>query len=392
MMSDSLLAMATPRGKKPQCSVERSAAGPCASQAVGRRDVVRSLLAAGCLGALRLPLLGAAGCGGRPASSHAREAARVQAAARARAAPPVELWSWFDLPDDPRSRELSGIAWDEPGRQLWAVQDNSATLISLVPDRDFHVWAFGTTLELDLAEPLDLEGVALTNDGFVLCSEVGPRVFEIDRAGLVRGEVPIPPHFAEARENKSLESLSISPSGRYLFTTSEVALPRDGDRATLSRGTRLRLLRLDRQRLTWDEHAYATDPAPAEKGDYGVADVAALADDELLVLERGFTKGRGNTVRIYRVSLRDSPARFDGLEPRTEDAPVLEKALVVDVGLLPVAGLPPTKGPQPSLLLDNYEGLAIGPRLPDGRGSLVLVSDDNARADQTARVVVLAVR
>ena len=43
------------------------------------------------------------------------------------------------------------------------------------------------------------------------------------------------------------------------------------------------------------------------------------------------------------------------------------KRLVVDLAALPDRALPRPRAPQPSRLLDNYEGLALGPRLPDGR-------------------------
>ena len=46
---------------------------------------------------------------------------------------------------------------------------------------------------------------------------------------------------------------------------------------------------------------------------------------------------------------------------------------------------------QPNPLLDNFEALTLGPVLPDGRQSLVLVSDDNFNRSQTTRVIVLAV-
>jgi len=45
---------------------------------------------------------------------------------------------------------------------------------------------------------------------------------------------------------------------------------------------------------------------------------------------------------------------------------------------------------QPSPLLDNYEALAIGPRLPDGRLVVFVTSDDNASATQVPRILVLA--
>ena len=40
--------------------------------------------------------------------------------------------------------------------------------------------------------------------------------------------------------------------------------------------------------------------------------------------------------------------------------------------------------------LDNVEGLTFGPRLPDGRQSLVLVSDNNFAATQFTQFLLFA--
>jgi hypothetical protein len=307
------------------------------------------------------------------------------------AARPVELIAWFDFPkDDPRSRELSGIAWDDATKTLWAVQDETPNIVPLVPDAKLARWSFGPTVHVEAEGKLDLEGIAITPDGFLVASEIGPRILETDRAGKARRDVALPTKFSEAIRNKSLESLSLTPDGRFLFTTTEIGLPRDSPRATTERGARVRILRVDRTTGENIEHAYASDPVAREDEDYGIADLAALSQDELFVLERGFSKGVGNRVRIYAVDLRDSQSVCGSLDS-IGDLPVLPKTLIVDLGSLPVpADLPPAKQPEASPLLDNFEGLAIGPRLPDGRRALFLVSDDNGRATQFARLLVLA--
>ena len=239
--------------------------------------------------------------------------------------------------------------------------------------------------------PLDLEGIVVLKDGFIVASEKGPRIIEVDRQGKLRKDLALPEHFAEARENMSLESLTMSPDGRYLFTTSEETLRCDGERTTSTLGSRLRILRVGRGASDpYEEHAYVTDPMPHVSGDYGVADLAALSDDELFVLERGWSRGTGNTARIYRVSLTDPKASCLTNPALGADAPVLQKRLVVDLVRLPAKGLPAAKQEQESALLDNYEGMALGPRLPDGRATILLVSDDNGRSDQVARILVLA--
>ena len=88
----------------------------------------------------------------------------------------------------------------------------------------------------------------------------------------------------------------------------------------------------------------------------------------LLAMERSFSVGApdtGNTIRIYRVSL---PGRGG----------TASKELVLDLDEL---GIP----------LDNVEGMTFGPRLPDGRRSVVLVSDDNFAASQFTQFLVFAI-
>lgn len=303
----------------------------------------------------------------------------------------VELYSVFDLPhDDLRSKELSGIAWDAAANVLWAVQDESPSVVALQPGPQLRSWSFGQTVQVSCSSPLDLEGIVLTKDGFILASEAGPRVVEVARDGRFLKEITLPERFRDARHNKSLESLTLTPSGRYLFTTTEVALPRDGDVATLEAGTRVRLVRIDRETGKIDEYAYATDPSPYAYGDWGVADMAAVSDNELLVLERGWAALRGNTARIHHVTIDERTSTCSQIDALSAATPVVTKQLYIDLGHLVAKGLPEPKQPQSSPLMDNFEGLAIGPKLEDGRASLIVVSDDNAHANQVARILVLA--
>jgi hypothetical protein len=354
---------------------------------IGRRELVR------CLAAGTVGLLTACGpsAGGAVGTIGASPVTPRRSAAGKAFGGPVEVHSWFDLPDDPRSRELSGIAWDEASRTLWAVQDETANIVPLVPDHELQRWGFGLVTTLKTSFPLDLEGIVVIPDGFIVASEKGPRILEVDRQGKLRRDIPLPTHYAQARDNKSLESLSLSPDGRYLFTTTEEALTCDGERATPASGTRVRVLRMARDGSDVTEHAYVTDPLPHDTGDYGIADLAALSNDDVLVLERGWTRGAGNTARIYRVSLEDPQTSCLAAAELSADAPMMKKSLVVDLAKVHAKGLPATRQTQAAPILDNFEGLAVGPVLADGRRSLVLVSDDNGRTDQFARIVVLAV-
>jgi len=97
----------------------------------------------------------------------------------------------------------------------------------------------------------------------------------------------------------------------------------------------------------------------------GLSDLVALTDSSFLVVERSGSE-KGVVVRIYRA---DIDSATDVLQsPSLVVPPVLPmfKSLVTDLTTTP--GLTP---------LDNIEGITLGPRLRDGRYSVVLVSDDN---------------
>ena len=97
----------------------------------------------------------------------------------------------------------------------------------------------------------------------------------------------------------------------------------------------------------------------------------------LLVVERAFTPGVGNTVHL---ALADP--RGDGTLARTP---------LADLGACPDIGAT-TQQAQANPLLDNVEGMTVLGRTPDGALRVLLVSDDNQDAEQATRLYDLEVR
>ncbi len=234
----------------------------------------------------------------------------------------------------------------------------------------------------------DGEGLALTRRGDLLASsETEPSIRRFALDGDLQKELPVPRKFrvapaGEGRANQTFESLSLSPNGRSLFTANEGPLVADGS-------DRIRILRYeDRGRGGFkpaEEFFYL-----AESGQ-GVVEIATLSENELLVLERGFVAGKGNTVRIFQVSLKGAEDVSD--EPTLAEPGLVpvKKELLVDLADCPPSGAT-SPGTQQNPLLDNFEALALGPRLPGGRRALILVSDDNFSPGQVTRVVALGAR
>jgi hypothetical protein len=198
--------------------------------------------------------------------------------------------------------------------------------------------------------------------------ETGPAIREYRLSdGAVLGSVAVPAIFSQIRANFSLESLSqrvaANPSDDALWTANEEALLVDGPLSTSSAGTIVRLQRYDSALAPNGQWAYVTDPYPGgpflNQQRSGVADLLALENGELLLLERSFSDQLFRA-RIYQVDLTGATDTTALTSLATDSFTPVTKAL-----LWQVAGV-----------AQNYEGLAVGPPLASGDRSLLLVSDD----------------
>lgn len=230
------------------------------------------------------------------------------------------------------------------------------------------------TLADEKGAALDSEGLVADWDGtYLVSSETEPSVRRYSRTGELLGRLPVPGDLrtapeGRARANGSFEGLTLLPGGRTLLASMEY--PLDGDPADLVRfQTWQRTGHGDFR--TGARYAYRTDPG------LGVSEVTATPDGRLLVLERGFTAGVGNTVRLH---LADRPAH----------GTVLHKRLLADLADCPTLGAT-AKQPQPNPLLDNFEGMAVTGR-SGGPLEVLVVSDDNQNDVQTTRFLRLRVR
>ena len=195
-----------------------------------------------------------------------------------------------------------------------------------------------------------------------------------------------------ARHNAALESVTIAPGGDRLFTAFETAIVQDGEPAAIGRGTVARVLEYARDGDTYlpaREFAYTIEPVAPAPFDAavtvsGLVELLALDERTLLALERTYVADRSGTdaaarslnrIRLFRVLLGGATdiAAMESLAGASFQP--LAKTLLLD--LAKVDGLSPQLA-----TLENFEGLAFGPRLADGSLSLLLVSDDNFHETQ----------
>ncbi|WP_329442753.1 esterase-like activity of phytase family protein [Streptomyces canus] len=279
---------------------------------------------------------------------------------------------------------LSALAVDGDG-SLAALSDRSS-LFSL----DARTLAPKAVVPLadEKGAALDSEGLAIEADGTrLITSETEPSIRRYGTDGTILDRLPVPASLqvapaGRATSNQTFEGLTLMNGGRTLLASMEYAL--SGDAAGI---VRFQTWRRHHGRFELAaQYAYRTDAAFL-----GVPEVQALPDGRLLVLERGFTPGVGNTVRLYLADLRHA-TDTSGVENLTGQSGVrlIKKTLLTDIASCPTLGAT-AKQPQPNPLLDNIEGMVVtGVR--KGRIEVLLVSDDNQNAVQTTRFYYLRVR
>jgi hypothetical protein len=254
---------------------------------------------------------------------------------------------------------------------------------------------------------LDPEGLVLGREGFLFMSSEGnifadpiidPFIKRYNLNGRVTASLPIPDKYIPngvdkgVRFNLSFESLNSTPDGRSLITAGEGALYQDGPASTFDNGSLARILVYDlRKRLPMAEYVYEVAPWAEPSAIFGVNGIVEVLPIDnagtMLVMERSFSVGgvlgggTGNVVVINEVSTQGATdvlgvdALYEG-GSSIPFTPVSQREVFAFDDL----GIP----------IDNIEGMTFGPPLPDGRQTLVIVSDNNFSAGQFTQFIVLA--
>ena len=254
---------------------------------------------------------------------------------------------------------------------------------------------------------LDPEGFVLGREGFLFMSSEGnilsnpiidPFIKRYNHNGRVTATLPIPDKYIPngvdkgVRFNLSFESLNLTPDGRSLVTAGEGALFQDGPASTFTNSSFARILVYDLSKRTpISEYGYEVAPWAEPSAIFGVNGIVEVLPIDnvgtMLVMERSFSVGgvlgggTGNVVVINEVSTQgatdvlDIDALYDGGSP-ISFTPVSQRQVFAFDDL--------------DIPIDNIEGMTFGPSLPDGRQTLVIVSDNNFSSGQFTQFVLLA--
>lgn len=245
------------------------------------------------------------------------------------------------------------------------------------------------------AGSIDPEGIVLSPRQSVFVASEGdtsqgiaPFIDEFDRnTGAWLSALPVPQRYlpdAKAgapvgvQNNLSFEALAINPGGFTtqngyvepfrLFAATESALAQDAvtDATT---GEPIRLLHYlvgeDLPALL-AEHLYRLEPTPEGVLSNGLTELLVVDQaGHFLSLERTFG-ALGAGAKLFQLAIADA-TDTSGIPQFSGDLSTIQpirKQLLLDLREL-------------GLTLDNLEAMTLGPRLPDGSQSLILLSDDN---------------
>lgn len=325
---------------------------------------------------------------------------------------------------------LSGIVYDRNRDRFYAVSDDHQSAarfytLRMQVDPENSVPQIAsvdvesvTTLLSKSGEPypadvLDAEGIALSPRSTVFISSEGvvysgaaPALAEFDLAtGQWLKDLQIPARFLPEeietdqgtvkkgiQQNLGFEALTINPVGMAspmvepfrLFTATESALMQDLDLSGESLAVRNRLLHYligEDQTTLISEHLYPM--APDELGTLysGLSELMVLDQaGHFLTLERSLGV-RGFGAKLYQIATgaATDTSAIASLKGNISAIQPIRKRLLLDLKDLDIE-------------LDNLEGMTLGPRLPDGSQSLMLLSDNNFRTEQTTQFLLFRIQ
>ena len=346
----------------------------------------------------------------------------------------VDFLAEYRLPkqifEQTRVGGLSAIAYDRRRDQFYALSDDRS---DIAPARFYTL-----KLVLDSANPkqpklrqvaiekvtllkaengqtfaqgtIDPEGIALSPSDSVFVSSEGvtrdgvpPFVSEFNlQTGQWQRSLVIPERYlADAtdqakqtrgiRDNQGFEGLTVNPGGYgataiepfRLFTVVEAPLAQDlpSDPKQPLPNRMLHYMLEKERSLLVSEHLYPLEPTPAGALAHGLTELLAIDQGgHFLSLERTFGL-TGFKIKLFQLASggASDTSAIASLKGAGKGIQPIRKQLLLDLSTL-------------GIRLDNLEGMTLGPRLPDGSQSLILVSDDNFQDKQINQFLLLRLK
>ncbi|KAF0243168.1 MAG: hypothetical protein FD183_89 [Chitinophagaceae bacterium] len=190
------------------------------------------------------------------------------------------------------------------------------------------------------------------------------------------------------RQNGVIEGMSFGEDYKKLFISLEEPLHEDGPRVdVVDNNTWLRFYQFDvKTKKNTIQYAYKPDPIvyPANPINAfkvnGIPEILNIGNDQFIVVERAYSTGRQKcTVKLFLADARSASDVKDifSLQSGASFTP-MKKTLLLNMDDLPQ-------------FIDNVEGITLGPILPNGHRTIILVADNNFSALEESQVFLLEI-
>jgi len=221
-----------------------------------------------------------------------------------------------------------------------------------------------------------------------------PYVYEMDLKGRFKDSFLIPDNVKMykddrgARENGVFEGISFTPDYKNLWVSMEGPVYEDGPLATVTyKNAPVRFTLFDaKNKKPLAQYGYLLDavarpPVPENAFSVnGVSEIFSIGQNQLLVLERSFSTGStGCVISLYLADFSKATdvKGIKSLYQNNHYSPALKKLLYRLNDL--------------DLMIDNVEGITVGPKLPNGHFSMILIADNNFSPLQQQQVFLFEI-
>lgn len=322
---------------------------------------------------------------------------------------------------------LSGLTYDREKNRFYAISDDRSqlaparfytlNLIFNTTDKDKVSWQnieveSVTFLKNEQGQTytpgtIDTEGIAVSPRGTVYISSEGvikekiaPFIEEFNlKTGQLQASLQIPQRYLPQtsnqpeesprgiQDNLGFESLTLGPNSLMksdpfrLFTAIESSLLQDNPPQSSAEKDQIRMMHYlinpIGSPILVAEHLYILDSPSEGVISSGLSELTTLEKEGyFLSLERTFgLSGFGAKIfQVVNANATDT-STIVSLENNSSSLEPLRKKLLLDLSEL-------------NIDLDNLEGMTLGPHLPDGSQTLVLVSDNNFRDEQITQFLL----
>ncbi|MBS1971394.1 MAG: esterase-like activity of phytase family protein [Bdellovibrionales bacterium] len=310
---------------------------------------------------------------------------------------------------------LSGMFWD--GSKLTAVSDDRGKFgtprfyeldMKITSGKvDFNVTKVQHLKDTPSDWILDDEAIVSLPGGDLVISTEGdndkkpramPHIFVTSATGVYKSDIPLPDKFLPEstglqkkgiENNRGFEGMTANPSGQTLYIMNEYPIIADQGDDDMNYWLRMVEFKKDKDNFKVSaEYPYMVTRMPNSPVGVevfrGISEILYVSDGQFIVLERGARLTKTGIAYTGGLYLAETSGVKDVSSVKSladGKSTAMKKTKLLDFEEL-----------FKNQKLENFEALAWGPALPDGRKSLLVMSDNNFSAKEKTTLLVFAVK